>query len=311
MMQKPFIDLTSDFGFKKLFGEEPNKDLLISFLNEVFQGRKQILDLEYTRNEAQGESFEDGTAIFDLVCTGKEGEKFIIEVQRALQENFKKRAIYYTSRLISNQAPKGKKAKWMYNISEVYLIALMQGFTVSDPRDTHYLHHVYLCNLHNNSIFYPGLGYIYIELPKFNKLEHQLENDLDRWIFLLKNMATLEKISVYLHKPIFEKVFDIATYSKLKKEDRMTYDVAQKNRWDLYSIKETAFNAGKKEGIQSGIEKGIQTGIEKGREEGREEGIQEGIRNVIEKMLQQGLALEQISDWTGLSIEQIKQFKKA
>jgi predicted transposase YdaD len=103
----------------------------------------------------------------------------------------------------------------------------------------------------------------------------------------------------------------MATYSKLKKEDRMTYDVAQKNRWDLYSIKETAFNAGKKEGIQSGIEKGIQTGIEKGREEGREEGIQEGIRNVIEKMLQQGLALEQISDWTGLSIEQIKQFKKA
>ncbi|HZH54461.1 MAG TPA: PD-(D/E)XK nuclease family transposase, partial [Sphingobacteriaceae bacterium] len=85
-----FIDLTSDFGFKKLFGSEPNKDLLISFLNAIFQGRKVIHDLEYTRQEELGDGLDEGGAIFDLVCTGKDGEKFIIEVQRARQSNFKK-----------------------------------------------------------------------------------------------------------------------------------------------------------------------------------------------------------------------------
>ena len=83
-----FIDLTSDFGFKKLFGEEPNKDLLLSFLNEVFQGRKWIQDLKYTPNEALGDGLDEGHAIFDLVCTGSDGEKFIIEVQCAKQTHF-------------------------------------------------------------------------------------------------------------------------------------------------------------------------------------------------------------------------------
>lgn len=188
-----FIDLTSDFGFKKLFGEEPNKDLLISFLNGVFAGRKQIVDLEYARNESLGDGPDQGGAIFDLVCTGADGEKFIIEVQRTRQENFKKRALFYTSRLISNQAPKGRRSVWGYAISEVYLVALLDGFTITDPLDARYLHDVCLCERTTGKMFYDGLGYVYIELPKFNKQENELTSDLDRWLFVLKNMSRLKK----------------------------------------------------------------------------------------------------------------------
>jgi len=285
LQETTFIDLTSDFGFKKLFGEEPNKELLISFLNGVFEGRKQILDLQYARSESLGDGPDEGGAIFDLVCSGIGGEKFIIEVQRAKQEHFKKRALYYTSRLISNQAPKGKRAIWGYDITEVYLVALLDEFTITDTLNDRYLHDVCLCERTTGKVFYEGLGYLYIELPKFNKQENELTNDLDRWLFVLKNMSRLKKIPVYLRKTIFEKVFDIATYSRLKKEERMAYDVSLKRKWDEYSIKETAFNDGKKEGVL--------------------EGKREGIQTIARELLKKGLSIDLIAETTGLSKEEI------
>jgi predicted transposase/invertase (TIGR01784 family) len=105
-----YIDPLVDFAFKKIFGSEPNKDLLIDFLNEVFRGRKQIIDLVYNKNEHPGDIKDEGAVIFDLLCTGDKGERFLIEVQRATQGYFKERALFYTSRLISDQAPKGKRS---------------------------------------------------------------------------------------------------------------------------------------------------------------------------------------------------------
>jgi len=85
-----YIDPLVDFAFKKIFGSEPNKDLLIDFLNEVFRGRKHIVDLSYDKNEHPGEVKDEGSAVFDLLCTGNNGERFLIEVQRAKQGYFKK-----------------------------------------------------------------------------------------------------------------------------------------------------------------------------------------------------------------------------
>ena len=99
-------------AFKKIFGSEPNKDLLISFLNELFRGRKQITDLVYNKNEHPGDNDEIGGAIFDLLCTGDDGENFLIEVQRSSQANLKQRMLYYASRLISDMAPKGNRKEW-------------------------------------------------------------------------------------------------------------------------------------------------------------------------------------------------------
>ena len=110
-----YIDPLVDFAFKKIFGSEPpdsyrDKDLLISFLNEVFRGRKHIVDLVYNKNEHPGDLKDEGAAIFDLLCTGDKGEQFLIEVQRGKQGYFKERALFYTSRLISGLAPKGNRS---------------------------------------------------------------------------------------------------------------------------------------------------------------------------------------------------------
>src|SRR5690606_6441415 len=101
-MKKPvYIDPTTDFGFKRIFASEPNKELLIAFINELFRGRKQVVDLSYDKNEFVGDTEEMGSVILDLTCTASNGERFIIEIQTSPQVNFKKRMVYYGSKLIA------------------------------------------------------------------------------------------------------------------------------------------------------------------------------------------------------------------
>ena len=125
-----FIDLTTDYAFKRVFGTEVNKDLLISFLNELFRGRKTIRDVQYNKNEYMGDTDSIGHVVLDLTCTGDGGEQFVIEVQRTSQRNLKRRMLYYGSKLIADQAPKGDRRGWDYAISEVYIIVLLDGFVL-------------------------------------------------------------------------------------------------------------------------------------------------------------------------------------
>ncbi len=273
-----YIDPLVDFAFKKIFGSEPNKDLLIAFLNEVFRGRKHIVDLVYNKNEHPGDLKDEGTAIFDLLCTGEKGEQFIIEVQRGRQGFFKERALFYTSRLISGQAPKGHRSDWAYNIAEVYLIALLEDFTLEDNPANTYLHDICLCNRDTGEIFYDKLGYTYIELLNFVKTEIELETDLDKWLYVLKNMSRMDKIPVYLRKPIFEKLFGIAEYTNLTKEEKEMYDTSMKHKWDNKNVVDHA----------------------------RKEAKLEGAREIAGKLKKEGLSIEFIAETTGLTIEEIE-----
>ena len=107
-MPATYINPLTDFGFKKLFGEEPNKELLISFLNTLLPDHHQIADLQYTKNEYQGVSPVDRRAIFDLNCMSTSGERFIIELQKVKQRYFKDRSLYYATFAIQEQAKQGE-----------------------------------------------------------------------------------------------------------------------------------------------------------------------------------------------------------
>jgi predicted transposase/invertase (TIGR01784 family) len=249
-----YLDPLSDFGFKYLFGSDPNKELLIAFLNELFKGRKTILDLSYNKNESHGPQRSYRNSIYDLTCTGQDGEQFIIEVQRIFQQYFKDRALYYTSALIHDQGPKGQK-KWDYKLKEIYLIGLMD-FSFNDSQPLAYLHRIHLADEVTGEKFYEKLGYIFIEIPKFNKQENELETELDRWLYVLKNMSKLQKIPVFLSKRIFQKLFTLAEVSKLTKEEYMKYEKSLMAEWDEYAIMKTIEEKGMKQGIEKGIEKG-------------------------------------------------------
>lgn len=288
-----YIDPLVDFAFKKIFGNEPNKDLLIAFLNEVFRGRKYIVDPVYNKNEHPGDLKDEGSAIFDLLCTGDKGEQFLIEVQRGKQGHFKERALFYTSRLISDQAPKGKRNAWAYNIAEVYFVALLEDFTLEGSPEQEYLHDICLCNRDTGKIFYDKLGYTYIELSKFVKIEEHLETDLDKWLHVLKNMSKMDKIPLYLRKPIFEKLFSIAEYSNLTKEEKTMYDSNMKYKWDNKNVLDYAVQEAREE-----------TRAEVRAEE-RAKALEEK-RSIAREMKKEGLPIEQIAKFTKLSQEEIE-----
>ena len=166
-----YIDPLTDFGFKFLFGREPSKELLVDFLNELFKGRKVLTDLTYNKNERLGPRSNSRTMVFDLTCTGQDGELFIIEIQRIKQKFFKDRAVYYSSGLIHDQAPQG--GGWDYSLKEVYFIGLMD-FALEDSYKNEYLHWVHLAYERTGKAFYNKLAYIFIEIPKFTKIEKEL-----------------------------------------------------------------------------------------------------------------------------------------
>lgn len=288
-----FIDPLLDFSFKRIFGTEPNQDLLIALLNGIFRGRKDIERLVYNKNEHVGDTDELGSVIFDLTCTASNGEQFIIEVQRTAQVNLKRRMLYYGSKLISDQAPKGKRKEWNYAIPEVYVIVLMDGFPMpGGDHDDRYLHDISLCNRDTGEVFYDDLGFIYIELANFAKEESELETDLDGWLYVLKNMSKLNKIPIYLRKPIFEKLFDIAEYSKLTKEEKDMYDTSLKRKWDTVSALEYA----RREGEERGIEKE------------RTKAHAEKLRSAT-KMKKSGFEDALIADFLELPIEVVRELK--
>ncbi len=293
-MKQPsrYIDLTTDYGFKRIFGTEVNKDLLMDFLNELFQGKKIIKDLVYNKNEHVGDTAEQGNVIFDLTCTTDDDSQFIIEVQRSKQTYFKERTIYYGSKLISDQAPQGGISGWNYAITEVYVIALMDGFHFSDTDE--YLHDICLFNKKTGEIFYDKLGFIYIELLNFHKAEYALESDLDKWLYVLKNMANLKKLPAFLKKPVFQKLFTIAEYTNLSKGEKEMYDVSLKRKWDEFSALEYA------------TEQGILQGIQQGMLQGMQQGELNGLRKSAKNMLNLGLDVDLVAKYLNLPVDEIK-----
>ena len=311
MGNKVYIDLLVDFAFKKIFGTDSNKALLIDLLNSVFEGRKVIVDLIYNKNEHHGDNREQGTAIFDLLCTGDKGEKFLIEVQHSRLINFVKRSIFYTSRLISEQAPKGRMKEWQYNISEVYFVAVIdqneaehtEHKLVSNGR---YLHDVCLCYRETGEIFYDHLGYTYIDLFNFAKTLEQCMTNLDRWLYHLKHMQRMTSLPNGLKTTIFEQLYSAARYVNLTKEEKSMYDQDLKRKWDNAAALAWAQEHGLESGMRRGLERGLEQGLKQGLEQGLEQGKLEEKLAIARNLKSMNMDPEGIAKATGLHLEEVE-----
>ena len=301
-----YIDLLSDYGFKFVFGSEPNKDLLIHFLNEIFVGHKHIDDIQYYKTEFPGTGENEGVVIFDLLCTGNNGEQFLIEVQRASQEYFVQRSVSYVSRLISEQIPRGKRSEWEYDIKEVYFIAILETFSL-DSNDKRYLRTANIRCCETNKVFYAGLKFIFIELCNFVKENiTDKDSDLDKWLYVLKNMSRLDKMPLYLRKPVFQKLFQISEYSKLQNKERTMYDLSIRHKWDYDNCLKYAIKEAKKEAEKEGMEKGMKKGVEKGVEKGVAKGKEEIVCHMICNTKMTDI---QISEMTGIEVSIVKNLR--
>ena len=274
--KEKYINPFTDFGFKKLFGTEFNKELLIDFLNQVLGERERVQDLTYLNTENLGNSETDRKAIFDLYCENEKGEKFIIELQNAKQQYFKERSIYYSTFPVQSQAPKGKE--WDYYLKAVYTIGILNFSFPDRIGQERYLREVQLIDRETHEVFYDKLMFIYLEMPKFRKSEDELISQFDKWMYVLKNLHRLQDKPVKLQEKVFDKLFHEAEIAKLKPEDMKAYEESLKVYRDNMATMDFAVVSA----------------------------IKERDVEIAKKLKQRGIDIEIIADTTGLTKEQIE-----
>ena len=287
-MHSIYLNPLTDFGFKKLFGEEPNKDLLISFLNTLLPAYHQISELSYTKNEYQGISAADRKVIFDLNCMSPSGERFIVELQRVKQIYFKDRSLFYSTFAIQEQA---KRGDWNYKLAAVYTIGILDF--LMDDHEPDVLYHAQLKDQHNR-LFYDKLNFIYLVLPRFNLQAHELSTLQEKWLYAFKHLHELEQIPSELQESVFQRLFAIAQVAQLPSAERQVYENSLKDYRDFMSAQDTAHLEGYQEGIEEGLEKGKQLGIE------------EEKREMARRLLAKGMSVELVAELVGLPLEAIQ-----
>jgi len=302
ILNEKYINPFTDFGFKKIFGEEPNKDLLLDFLNEILQEQEgKIVNLTYLKNEHLGKGALDRKAIFDLYCENEKGEKFIVEMQKSKQNFFKDRSVYYATFPIQEQA---KKSEWNYRLNAIYTIGILDFVFEEDKLcKEKYRYDVQLQDIETNKTFYDKLTFIYFEMPKFNKKVDELVTRYDKWLFVLKNLNKLDRLPENLRESVFEKVFEVAEIAKFTKEESTSYEDSLKYYRDLKNSLDTA----RDEGIEEGKEIGREEGKEIGREEGIEIGVEKKEIDYVLRLHQKGMLIAEISDLTGVSEARVKE----
>ena len=275
-----YINPFTDYGFKKLFGEELNKDLLLDFLNELLKDEQgQIKDLTYLKTEHLGTTEIDRRAIFDLYCENEKGEKFIVELQKTKQNFFKDRTLYYSTFPIREQA---KRADWDYELKAVYTIAILDFvFDADKGEPDKFRYDVKLIDKETQKIFYDKWTFVYLEMPKFNKSVDELETRFDKWLYVLRNLNKLDRIPDKLKELIFDKVFETAEIAKFTQDQVRSYEDSLKYYRDIKNSLDTA----------------------------RDEGKIEGKIEVAKNLLLSGVPVDVIVKSTGLSIREIEKLK--
>ena len=214
-----YVNPYTDFGFKKLFGTEMNKDLLLSFINSLLHDKEKIKSLTYLNTEHLGINETDRRAVFDVYCENEKEEKILVEIQRGEQQFFKDRSLYYSTFPVQEQ---GKKGSWDYQLKAVYIIGIL-NFTFDYKHDTYYHHEVQLTDRKTQEVFYDKLTFIYLEMPKFNKQESELDSMFDKWLFVLRNLTWLMEKPAALQERVFTKRFKAAEIAKFTKEEYDRY----------------------------------------------------------------------------------------
>jgi len=278
-MKAKYLDPFTDFGFKRIFGQEASKPLLRDFLNALLPATAQIRELSFKNTEQAGTGLADRKAIFDIYCESETGEKFIVELQKAKQNYFKDRTVFYSTFPIREQAEAGT---WNFALKAVYCVGILD-FVFNDPPTEgvgEVVHEVKLKNQHG-AVFYDKLTYYYLEMPNFHKTETELTTRLDQWLYFLQHLEELQSIPQLFQDEVFTQAFETAALAQMTADEWEQYEGSLKSYRDALNVVQTA------------------------REEGEKEGVKQGIEKVARAMKAAGLAPELIARTTGLGLAEI------
>lgn len=290
-----YVDPMTDKGFKILFGSEGNEELLINLLNGIIPGA-EIVQLTYHNTEHHGVSEEDDKAIFDVYCEDKDGVRFLVEMQNWSQHYFNKRAVYYSTYAIQDQAAKEKKHQkktlgkenWDYNYAPIYVVCFLSFNMKRTPKDLikikqdEYLSFYRYIDIETKEELGDGTTLVFIEMNKFQKQFQECHEKKERWLCSMKNMRGQLEIPEGITGTELETLYskgEIAALPKSKKLNYISYIMSRND--ELNSRAEQIADA-------------------------REEGRVEGREEIIRCMVASGMAAEEIARIVKMDVKDVE-----
>lgn len=273
-----YINPYTDFGFKKLFGEEGSKDLLIDFLNQLLPSHHQIYDLDFRNTENVPDLPYERKAFFDIHCKAVTGERFIVEMQKAKVKFFKDRSLFYTTFPIREKAEKGD---WDFRLESIYFVAILD-FEYDEEEEKRKFYRDVALKDQDGDLFYDKLHFKFLQMPLFNKGEQELDTQFDKWCYFLKHLEDFDHIPAILNQPIFQKAFNKAELANMTVAQRDSYTASLLNYLEFKNTVDTAV----------------------------EEAIEDTRTEIVQRMIEEGYDDQTIEKLTKVPLEIVDKIKK-
>ncbi|MBQ5582339.1 MAG: Rpn family recombination-promoting nuclease/putative transposase [Bacteroidales bacterium] len=286
-----YVDILTDGGFKAVFGDAANKQVVMDFLNAILPEGRKIHALEYSTTEIPGVTLANKSVRLDLRCTAEDGTSFIIEMQRYSQNNFFKRCVSYASKVYTIHSERGDRHK--YDIPPVYMIGILgKDFSMEPkPLDDKYTFYYEFREKDTGRVVCETISIIFVELRHFNKPLSECKTIVEKWCYCLKNIGSMDRLPAELQEEVFKRFFEAAEIAKFDPDKREKYISEMFTQDDYINEIETARENGEKKGLEAG----------------RAEGEERKAVEVAKAMKGDGMSCEQISKFTGLTKAQIEE----
>ena len=300
----PFVNLRSDVGFKAVFADRNNKDILIGVLNQILPPEARIEDIkEYSDREQQQDVIYGKKTVLDLVCVDKDDRTFIVEMQASEEDSFFERCVYYASGLYHLELSDGVRYK---GLRPVYVVSFLNYRLRHDDEslwDTdHFISHWRFTEKRTGMVADQTISVIFVEMTLFTKTLEECVTEFDRLFYIFKNSDGFQRIPEWIEEAggISRRLAEACEVAAFDKEKKLKYEIDKMNEWDIQAQKEYA--------VRKGLEEGLQKGLREGREEGLEQGREETRLSIARKLFEAGTPVDVIVNCTGVDDGTIASF---
>ena len=300
----PFVNLRSDVGFKAVFADKNNKDILIGVLNQILPPEARIEDIkEYSDREQRRDVPYGKKTVLDLVCVDKDDRTFIVEMQAAEEDYFFERCVYYASGLYHLELSDGERYK---GLRPVYVVSFLNYRLKHDDEslwDTdHFISYWRFSEKRTGMVADQTISVIFVEMALFTKTLEECVTEFDRLFYIFKNSDGFQRIPEWIKEAggISRRLAEACEVAAFDKEKKLKYEIDKMNEWDIQAQKEYA--------VRKGLEEGLQKGLREGREEGLEQGREETRLSIARKLFEAGTPVDVIVNCTGVDDGTIASF---
>ena len=308
----PFVNLRSDVGFKAVFADRNNKDILIGVLNQILPPEARIEDIkEYSDREQRRDVPYGKKTVLDLVCVDRDDRTFVVEMQASEEDFFFERCVYYASGLYHLELSDGVRYK---GLRPVYVVSFLNYRLRHDDEslwDTdHFISYWRFTEKRTGMVADQTISVIFVEMTLFTKTLEECVTEFDRLFYIFKNSEGFQRIPEWIEEAggISRRLAEACEVAAFDKEKKLKYEIDKMNEWDIQAQKEYAVRKGLEEGLQKGLQKGLREGLREGREEGLEQGREETRLSIARKLFEAGTPVDVIVNCTGVDDGTIASF---